>query len=371
MKQGRSIAGDETPVFQGNRPRNVLELRDWHARSIREPALEPALPIVDPHHHLYGAATDSQHYRVEDLAQDLACGHRVIGTVYVEAFESGWHTGGPSSMRSVGEVEMIVDANAGSAPIADGGCEVAAGIVSNVDLRLADELDAVLHAHLSAAQGRLRGVRQSAAHDDGVVGNFIHNAPRHLLSDPRFLRGFACLERFGLSFDALVFHTQLAELVELADAFPQTSLVLNHVGTFIGVAAYRSRRAAHFAEWERGLRRLADRPNVTVKIGGMGMPIFGFGFEQSSAPATSHELAQAWRPFIDVTVEAFGTQRCMFEGNFPMDSQSCGYAELWNAFKVATRAWSHAERSALFYRTACRAYRLPELERRGDTMMRA
>ncbi|VTU45372.1 putative metal-dependent hydrolase of the TIM-barrel fold protein (plasmid) [Variovorax sp. SRS16] len=357
---------DENPGFRGNRPRSVLELRDWHRRSLSEPALDPELPIVDAHHHLYGVVTDGQHYRVEDLAQDLASGHRVIGTVYVEAFGSGWYPGGPPSRRSIGEVEMIVRESANPVRCEHGACQLAAAIVSNVDLTLGDEVAALLEAHVLAGQGRMRGVRHHATRDEGWIGRFTHNAPRHLLADKHFRQGFAWLERSGLSFDALVFHTQLAELADLADAFPYTPIILNHVGTLIGVPEYGVSRATLLAEWERGLRALAARPNVSVKIGGMGMPLFGFGFENADKPANSGELAQAWQPFIEVCVDAFGPQRCMFEGNFPIDKQSCGYTELWNAFKLSTRGCSHDERSALFYRTACRAYRLPELECLGD-----
>jgi predicted TIM-barrel fold metal-dependent hydrolase len=358
----------EFAEFRGNRPRSVLELRDWHGRSPRESALEPDLPILDAHHHLYGAETDSQHYRVEDLAQDLASGHRVIGTIYVEAFGSGWRDDGPPSLRSVGEVEQIVRLSAEPLAIRQGPCELAAGIVSNVDLTLGDSVAAVLEAQVSAGQGRLRGVRHHATHDDGRVGRFTHNAPRLLLADKQFRQGFAWLERFGLSFDALVFHTQIAEVAELADAFPQTRIVLNHVGIVIGVAEYTPGRASILAAWERDMRALAARPNVSVKIGGMGMLLCGFGFESADRPATSRELVQAWQPFIDVCVDAFGPRRCMLESNFPVDKQSCAYAELWNAFKLATRRWSRDERSDLFYRTACRAYRLPALERLGDEL---
>jgi L-fuconolactonase len=196
----------------------------------------------------------------------------------------------------------------------------------------------------------------------------MHNAPVQLLADPRFRQGLAHLERFDLSFDALVLHTQLGELAELADAFPGTRMVLNHVGCVLGVEDYGSGRAATFVGWEKDMRALAARPNVSVKVGGMGMPLFGFGFEHGHRPATSGELVRAWQPFIDTCVDAFGSQRCMFESNFPVDKQSCSYVALWNAFKLATRSWSREARADLFYRTACRTYRLPAFERIGDEL---
>ncbi|MDM0021803.1 amidohydrolase family protein [Variovorax saccharolyticus] len=331
------------------------------ATSAPEVAIEPDLPIVDAHHHLYGIVSESQHYRLDDFVDDLAGGHRVLGSVYVEAFESGWRSDGPAGFRSVGEVEQV--SAACDAPRQAGAnlCHVAAGIVSNVDLTLGDGVRAVLEAHVAAGQGRLRGVRHHATRDAGVVGRFTHSAPAHLLADKQFREGFAWLGRFGLSFDALVFHTQLGEVADLADAFPETTFVLNHMGILIGVGQYRDDMPTQMARWEKDLRALALRPNVNVKIGGLGMPLSGFGFEHGLRPATSKELAIAWQPRIDICVDAFGASRCMFESNFPIDKQSCCYVELWNAFKRCTQGWSVDERSELFHKTVCRTYRLPHL----------
>jgi predicted TIM-barrel fold metal-dependent hydrolase len=202
-----------------------------------------------------------------------------------------------------------------------------------------------------------------APYDGGVVGRFIKGKPRpHLLADAAFRKGMAQLDRFELSFDAWVYHPQLGELSDLAEAFPATPIIVNHVGGLIGVEDYRPERAANVERWRRDLRSLAARPNVSIKIGGLGMPVFGFGFEHAGRPATSPELARAWWPLIETCIEAFGPGRCMFEGNFPVDKQSCRYPELWNAFKLASRHLSADERSDLFHRTACRVYRLPDIE---------
>lgn len=359
-------------AFRGNRYRSTHALHDWHTRSAGEQALDPDFPIVDTHHHLYGAASDTHFYRLEDLRNDLESGHRVLGTVYVEAYEAGWRAGGPRSFRSVGEVETIVSASRTPIDTRRGACHVAAAIVSNVDLTLGDDVAQVLEAHLQVGEGRLRGVRYQTTHDGGVVGRYIKNAPkRDMLSDSSFRRGFACLGRFGLSFDTVVFHNQLDEVADLADAFPRTCIVLNHVGIVLGVQEYRSQRAAVLKAWEKALHALAARPNVCVKIGGMGMPAFGFGFEFAESPASSSTLAQAWQPLIDTCVDAFGPRRCMLESNFPVDGQSCCYTELWNAFKRATRHFSRDERRELFYGTACRTYRLSELEKMGDRALEA
>jgi predicted TIM-barrel fold metal-dependent hydrolase len=213
----------------------------------------------------------------------------------------------------------------------------------------------------------LRGVRHHATYVEGTVGSLIKDPPKpRLLADSAFRRGFAWLDRFGLSFDAWIYHTQLGELADLADAFPNTPIILDHVGAVIGVAEFSSQRTAVFADWEKGMCALAARPNVCVKVGGMGMPVFGFGFEYAERPATSAALVDVWQPFIDVCIDSFGPERCMLESNFPVDKQSCGYLELWNAFKRATRSLTQGEREHLFYRTACRTYRLPELEQACD-----
>jgi L-fuconolactonase len=156
-----------------------------------------------------------------------------------------------------------------------------------------------------------------------------------------------------------VYHPQLQGVCDLADACPDTPIILNHVGGLIGVAEYLVDRAGNFAQWRRDLRDVAARPNVSLKIGGLGMPVFGFGFEHADEPPVSLRIAEAWTPLIEACIEAFGPGRCMLEGNFPVDKQSCGYTELWNAFKLATRTLSADERSDLFHRTASRVYRVP------------
>lgn len=351
----------EQQAFRGNNPRDTAALRAWHAAAPHEEALEPGLPIVDTHHHLYGRAGDALHYRLEDLREDMPGGHNLLATVYVAAYFSGWRTSGPQQMRPVGEVEFIAGLTRDPIPHRYGSCQLAAGIVSYADLCLGDEVVAVLEAQQAAGDGRLRGVRHQAARVGGVVGSLLAHPPEwQLLANPAFRRGAAQLARHGLSFDAWVYHPQLPELVAFADALPQLPIVVNHAGGLIGVAEFRQDREAALAQWRAGLRALALRPNVSIKIGGLGLPLLGFGFEHGERPASSRQLARAWQPTIDACIEAFGPARCLFESNFPVDKQSCSYTALWNACKLATRALSPDERSDLFHRTASRVYRLPQ-----------
>jgi len=183
-----------------------------------------------------------------------------------------------------------------------------------------------------------------------------------MLADPAFRAGFACLAPLGLSFDAFVYHHQLGELIELAQAFPDTAIILNHQGGPIGIGSYAGRRDAVFAEWRQGLRRLSECSNVSIKIGGMGMRMFGFGFDAGERPPSSEQLAAAWRPYFETSIAAFGFGRSMLESNFPPDKGSCGYAVLWNAFKRLAEPFSGEERMSLFHDTAARTYRIDSAE---------
>ncbi len=176
--------------------------------------------------------------------------------------------------------------------------------------------------------------------------------------DPRVREGFARLGPLGLSFDAWMYHTQLGELVDLARAFPETPIVLDHVGGAIGLGPYTGKRDEVFAGWSARIRELAECPNVHIKLGGLGMRMFGFTHYMGELPPGSEELAAAWRPYIETCIAAFGPGRAMFESNFPVDKGSCGYAALWNAFKRIAQAIPLAEKAALFSGIASKFYRL-------------
>jgi predicted TIM-barrel fold metal-dependent hydrolase len=180
----------------------------------------------------------------------------------------------------------------------------------------------------------------------------------HLARDTKFREGFAQLAPLGLSFEAWQYHPQLPDTIDLARAFPDTTIILNHVGGVLGVGPYPGHRQDILASWKRDIAELARCPNVVVKLGGVGMPSFGFDFHEREAPPSSEDLAAAWRLYIEPCIEAFGPQRCMFESNFPPDKQSGGYTELWNAFKRITSGASAAEKKALYSGTAARVYHM-------------
>lgn len=324
-------------------------------------AVEPDMPIVDPHHHLWdGVAAlgprGGRLYHAPELLADLGAGHRIVQTV---AIECGAHyfADGPESLRPVGETRFVVGAARG---VAAGLC---AGIVGHADLRLGGAVTPALEAHVDAGQGRFRGIRQSANRDDDpLFDDWPRRPPPGLLGDAGFRAGFARLAPLGLSFDAWIFHPQIGELADLAAAFPDTTIILDHAGGLLGIGGHGVRPAESFAIWRDGMARLAARRNVLVKIGGLGMPFGGSPFHMREPPATVAELVAAWRPVVESCVELFGAERCMFESNFPVDSATCGYVRLWNAFKRISAGWSADERAALFSGTARRAYRLADTD---------
>jgi L-fuconolactonase len=327
---------------------------DW-VDSVREDVLDPELAIVDPHHHLWDRPGDR--YMLPELLADCGDGHAVAATVFVEC-RVMYRRDGPQWLRSLGETEFVNGVAAMGASGAYGPVQVCAGIVGNVDLRQGDAVRPALEAHVAAAGGRFRGVRNGSAwHPDGIRATSA-NPPPGLLLDASFRRGFGQLAALGLSFDAWLLHTQLAEVLDLARTFPNTVIVLDHVGGPLGIGRYAGHRGEVLLEWSEGIRRLAACDNVHVKIGGLGMHTIGFDFHARPAPPSSVELADAWRPYVETCIDAFGVERCMFESNFPVDKGSCGYRTLWNAFKRLAAGCSSDERQALFSGTARRVYRL-------------
>ena len=321
-----------------------------------EAALEPALAIVDAHHHLFDRP--SWRYGLEDMLADFAGGHRIVASVYLQCGEQ-YLADGPAHLRPVGETRFVDDIARRSLHLTEGALHACAAIVGFADLSLGAAVDDVLEAHLQAAPSRFRGIRHGLSHDADPA--YARSGPRPapgLMADRVFREGFARLAPHGLSFDAWLYHPQIPDLVALARAFPDTRIVLNHAGGPLGLGRYAGRRDEVFARWRESIAALADCPNVVVKLGGLGMRLTGFGFEEGERPPDSTTLAAAWKPWIEACIEAFGAQRAMFESNFPVDGCSCGYGVLWNAFKRIAAGASADEKAALFQLTASQVYRI-------------
>ena len=328
---------------------------------------DPELRIVDPHHHLWdlsalvphlpnddhpfydmlrGAAT----YDVDDLVADLDSGHRVVATVFVEC-GTNYRPGGPPELRPVGETEFVAGVALGS--VRPGVC---AGIVASADMTLGNAVAPVLEAHVEAGGGLLRGIRDAVNFDaDPTVLPGFMMKPPGLLTDPTFRAGVAQLERFGLSFDVLALEPQLVDVVDLARALPGVSFVLDHCGEPIGLGSYAGTLDERFPIWQQSMEQLAHCPNVTVKLGGLTLPLHHpTAFTNPGAAVLAHE----WRRYIETCIELFGAERCMFESNYPVESAAGSYSTVWTAFELLAAGCSDGEREALFSGTASRVYRL-------------
>jgi L-fuconolactonase len=325
----------------------------WLAR-LTEDILEPDLPIIDPHHHLWDRP--GNRYYLDELLADTTSGHNVVATVFLQCYWA-YRTTGPEELRPVGETEFVASV-AAEAERRGSRVRACAGIVGHADLRLGEHLDAVLEAHLAAAGGRFRGIRYVTARHPDLLASIATPPPLELMGDASFRAGFARLAKYGLSFDAWLYHTQLGELLDLVRRFPDIPVVINHVGGPLGVGPFRDRREEVFADWRGVMRQLAECPHVSVKLGGLAMAINGFDFHRQVLPPSSGELVQAWDPWMSECIEAFGAARCMFESNFPVDKAMCGYPVLWNAFKRVAAGASGDEKRALFHDTAARFYRI-------------
>lgn len=346
---------------------------------MKEEIIDPQIPIIDPHHHLWDLAPDiisadhnahpfstipqlTPRYMFEELLADCrSAGHNVIGTVFMQ---SGvfYDVEAAEAMKPVGEVKFVTGVAARSANGSYGDFRACAGIVGHADLMLGDRIFSVLEAEIAAGNGHFKGIRHIGAHDnDPSVLGPLSFTPPGLYADADFRSGFAQLAPLGLTFDAWVLEPQICEVTSLARAFPGQSIILDHVGTPLGLGQYAGHLSERFAPWRDAIRELATCPNVNVKIGGLAMPFCGFDGIGPEDRQPSWALAELWRPYVDTCIEAFGAARCMFESNYPVERWGADYGTLWNAFKRLASAASDTERSDLFSGTAIRVYGLENL----------
>ncbi len=339
-----------------------------------EAILEPELPIIDPHHHLWdrrgvlAQLPPPKHgfenvirraplYLLDELLADMRSGHNVRATVFLEC-GAMYRADGPTEMKPIGETEFVNGVAAMCASGTYGDVRACASIIGHADLTRGSAAGDVLDAHM-AVTPRFKGIRHSCSWDadPNVLGPLARGeGGRYALAN--FREGFAELGKRGLSFDAWLLEPQLPELIDLARAFPGTQIITDHVATPLGIGAYAGKLTERFDVWRENIRALAACKNVAMKLGGLAMPFAGFPSFMSLPPASSEQLATEWKPYIETCIEAFGPERCMFESNFPVDALSCDYATLWNAFKRIAANYSASEKQALFYGTAARVYKV-------------
>jgi predicted TIM-barrel fold metal-dependent hydrolase len=323
------------------------------AKLSAEAPLEPDLPICDGHHHLW--MRPPKNYLLDDLLDDLSSAHNIVSTVAVEC-GCNYRNDGPAELKPVGETEFLesVAEQVANEPAIKS--RIVSAIVGHADLTLGEAVAPVLDAHLAASPSRFRGIRYSTTWD--ASGALRSESAPGMLADRKFRQGLAWLKKFKLTFDAWLYHPQLAELADLAGAFPDVPIILNHLGAPLGVGPYTGRRDEVFQVWSRGIAEVARRPNVVVKLGGVGSVRSGYDWHERAIKPSSAEVAEVLQPYFETCIESFGVDRCMFESNFPVEKLSNSYVVIWNAFKRVTEHYSSAERKALFHDTATRIYRM-------------
>mmetsp|Transcript_108138 Transcript_108138/g.230877 ORF Transcript_108138/g.230877 Transcript_108138/m.230877 type:complete len:357 (-) Transcript_108138:28-1098(-) len=329
------------------------ELLAWLRKEVPEEVIEPELPIIDPHHHLWDQRRWASRvpyrqkvYTLHEVLEDVYDGHNVVGTVYVQANSFHWRQG-PEEFRPMGEVEFCqgVAAACDSSIYGPRGAysRVCWGIQGTCDLHHPN-VDAVLLEMLRCRN--FRGVRAQGPYDDD------------------FKRGFRVLEKHGLVFDRwhhpdpVYQFGELPKLQALASEFPNVAIVLDHLGGAVGPAMGGTEAASR---WRQEIAALADAcPNVVCKVGGIQMVINGFDLEKRATPIGSEELAELTYPWYSHVIDCFGPSRCMFESNFPVDKDCVSYRTLWNAFKrvAARKGLTADQKKDIFHDTAARIYRL-------------
>lgn len=329
----------------------MFDNNEW-LNQVHEPVIDPLREIVDPHHHLWPPGP--LHYDLSELLSDTGSGHNVTQTIFMEC-GAAYLDEGPEHLRCIGETLYVADA-ASKSRGREGEADIAA-IIGHADLR-SSLLDEILDAHEEAAQGLFRGIRHQAASDTTPDLAIPAPAEPKLLLNENFQSGVKRLGERGLTFDAWIYHHQLPELVELAKVAPDTTIVLDHFATPLGVGDYAHRKPEIYEQWQKDIRTLAALPNTYAKLGGLAMPDNGYEWHSRSTPPSSDEIVASQRHYYDFTIDCFGTARCMFESNFPVDRLSLGYRVLWNAFKKMTTTYSESEKDQLFSGVARSVYRI-------------
>jgi L-fuconolactonase len=328
---------------------------EWHQQVV-EDILDPSRKLVDPHHHQFdrGGAGD---YLVRDLWEDTGAGHRVEKTVFIEC-HTAYRSDGPEHLRPVGETEYVVKAAAESAEGAEGQARIA-GIIAHADMTLGADLEEVLEAHEEAGGSLFKGIRHSG---NRPVDPRYPLIPGQAFEDPygdtHFRKGVEMLGRKGLTYETYHLHYQNRDFAGLARAVPDTTMILDHFGMPAGVGPFAGRREEIYEHWKKDIADIARLENVYAKLGGLAMPVNGFGWDQRAMPPTSDEFVAAQKRYYLHTIECFGPDRCMFESNFPVDKLSLSYPVLWNGLKKIVADFSEDEKDTMFSGTASRVYGL-------------
>ncbi|MBB5539097.1 amidohydrolase family protein [Rhizobium giardinii] len=294
------------------------------------------LPIIDPHFHLWDLENGyypwlsdgvkpsafgdytaiNKTYLIDDFLTD-AKGQNLVKAVHLDV---GYDPADPAGETRW--LQGIADRHG-----------FPHGIVGYADLRKPD-VGRLLDEHGQYAN--FRGIRQSMNFHTDPAKTYLTEA--EVSRTPEWRRGFRELARRGLSFDLQLYYWQMEEFLDLAREFPDIQIILNHTGMQVD-------GPDHFEGWRSGMKALSQAPNVACKISGLGMGDWTW-------------TVDSIRPYVEEAINAFGTDRCMFASNFPVDKLFSTYDAIWSAFKAITASFSSDERHKLFYENAERFYRL-------------
>ncbi len=334
---------------------HALGSRQW-LDQVQEEIIDPEREIVDPHHHLWRERRWFP-YLLEDLWTDTGSGHSVKKTVFVQC-RASYRTEGPEHLKPVGETEFVAEIAEQSRKGSENQARIA-GIVSHANLTLGSRVEEILEAHDEAGRGLFRGIRHAGAREKIPDVLMIPGlGEKDLFNREDFRQGVRLLGRRGLTYESWHYHHQIKSFTRLARAVPGAVIILDHLGTPLGVGSYRGKRDEIFREWKKDIADLARCENVYAKLGGMAMPDNGFGWHLRALPPSSDEFVNAQKEYYLHTIDCFGPQRCMFESNFPVDRLSISYHVVWNGFKKIVADFSEAEKDMMFSGTATRVYNL-------------
>ena len=325
------------------------EKDEWLAQ-VREEIIEPDLSIIDAHHHLW--LRDDNPYLLREYAADLNSGHNIVATVFEEC-HSMYRRSGPEAEKPIGEMEFVAGVAAMSEAGAFGTRNVCAAAIGNVDVSLGAGVGPVLQQMVAASGDRMRGIRVSACWDASDRLASVAPGPNYL-AETRVREALRVLADQQLILDCWVYHTQLQDLVAVAEAMPDLKIILDHTGVPILGGPYRDQQDKVRSDWRAGLAALAEHDNVCIKLGALPARFK----TEDGGPPSSDLIVETWQPWIEPCIELFGADRCLFESNFPVHKNWMSYPVLWNAFKKMAAGASAEDKAQLFAGTSARLFGL-------------
>jgi predicted TIM-barrel fold metal-dependent hydrolase len=340
-----------------------MEINDKHKRyydwlaQVKEEIINPELPIIDPHHHLWNGDNQlagSFPYLIENLSEDTNSGHNIVGTIFMECAQ-GYYSGGEEKYKPVGETEFVINLIKDSEKLSKSTNII--GIIGFADLMLGHEVKDVLNTHLSKGEGLFRGIRHAAGWDkNNQIHNSHSNPIENIYHNKSFMKGAEELINLKLTFDAWHYHHQINDLSIFAKKYPELTIIHDHFGGPLGVGPYEGKKEEIFKKWKDDISLLSESKNVYAKLGGLAMPVNGWNFHKQNKPASSDQIVDMHHEYYLHTINCFGVERCMFESNFPVDRRSVSYHVIWNAFKKMVLGYSDEDKNKLFFKNAKDVY---------------